>query len=34
MDGGETLEEGAPSTIFRNPAHQRTREFLQRILHV
>jgi polar amino acid transport system ATP-binding protein len=34
MDGGETLEEGTPSTIFRNPAHKRTREFLQRILHV
>jgi len=34
MDGGETIEEGTPATIFRNPAHQRTREFLQRILHV
>ena len=34
MDGGEVLEEGPPSTIFRNPAHQRTREFLQRVLHV
>jgi ABC-type polar amino acid transport system ATPase subunit len=34
MDGGETLEEGTPSTIFRHPAHQRTREFLHRILHV
>jgi polar amino acid transport system ATP-binding protein len=34
MDGGEILEEGPPSTIFRNPAHQRTREFLQRVLHV
>ena len=34
MDGGEIVEEGPPSTIFRNPAHQRTREFLQRVLHV
>jgi polar amino acid transport system ATP-binding protein len=34
MDAGETVEEGTPATIFRNPAHQRTREFLQRILHV
>jgi polar amino acid transport system ATP-binding protein len=33
MDGGEILEEGPPSIIFRNPAHQRTREFLQRVLH-
>ena len=34
MDGGEIVEEGPPSTIFRDPAHQRTREFLQRVLHV
>jgi polar amino acid transport system ATP-binding protein len=34
MDGGEIVEEGPPSTIFRNPVHQRTREFLQRVLHV
>ena len=34
MDAGEILEEGSPSTIFRDPAHQRTREFLQRVLHV
>ena len=33
MDGGEVVEEGPPSTIFRNPSHQRTREFLQRVLH-
>ncbi|PYM34132.1 MAG: hypothetical protein DME15_09550 [Candidatus Rokuibacteriota bacterium] len=33
MDGGEVVEEGPPSTIFRNPAHQRPREFLQRVLH-
>jgi polar amino acid transport system ATP-binding protein len=34
MDAGETVEEGVPSTIFRNPAHARTREFLQRILRI
>jgi polar amino acid transport system ATP-binding protein len=34
MDGGELVEEGPPATIFRQPAHQRTREFLQRVLHV
>src|SRR5262245_28486927 len=34
MDAGEIVEEGPPSTIFRNPAHQRTREFLQRVLRV
>ena len=34
MDGGEVVEEGPPATIFRQPAHQRTREFLQRVLHV
>jgi polar amino acid transport system ATP-binding protein len=34
MDGGEVIEEGPPSSIFRDPAHPRTREFLQRVLHV
>jgi polar amino acid transport system ATP-binding protein len=34
MDGGEIVEEGTPATIFRAPAHHRTREFLQRVLHV
>jgi polar amino acid transport system ATP-binding protein len=34
MDGGEIVDEGPPSTIFRNPTHQRTREFLQRILEL
>ncbi len=34
MDGGEIIEEGEPSTIFRAPAHPRTREFLRRVLHV
>jgi polar amino acid transport system ATP-binding protein len=34
MDTGEILEEGPPATIFRSPTHPRTREFLQRVLHV
>jgi polar amino acid transport system ATP-binding protein len=34
MDGGEVVEEGPPVTMFRQPTHQRTREFLQRVLHV
>jgi len=33
MDGGEILDEGPPATMFRDPAHPRTREFLRRILH-
>jgi polar amino acid transport system ATP-binding protein len=34
MDAGDIVEEGPPSTIFRAPSHQRTRDFLQRVLHV
>jgi len=34
MDGGEIVDEGPPATMFRDPAHPRTREFLQRILRV
>jgi ABC-type polar amino acid transport system ATPase subunit len=34
MDAGEIVEEGPPSAIFKNPAHQRTREFLRRVLRV
>ena len=33
MDGGEILDEGPPATMFRDPAHPRTRAFLRRILH-
>ena len=33
MDGGEILDEGPPATMFRDPAHPRTREFLGRVLH-
>lgn len=32
LDGGRILESGAPETIFSNPTHDRTREFLQRVL--
>jgi polar amino acid transport system ATP-binding protein len=32
LDGGVILEEGPPEQIFRDPAHPRTRQFLQRII--
>ncbi|MGE5589799.1 MAG: amino acid ABC transporter ATP-binding protein [Bacillota bacterium] len=32
MDGGAVLEEGEPEQIFAHPRHQRTREFLGKIL--
>ena len=32
MDGGVIAERGAPSEILRNPRHDRTREFLTRVL--
>ncbi|WP_407713773.1 amino acid ABC transporter ATP-binding protein [Comamonas testosteroni] len=32
LDGGRILESGPPETIFTRPAHDRTREFLQRVL--
>ena len=32
LDGGRILEQGTPDQIFRNPAEERTREFLQRII--
>jgi len=33
LDHGEILEEGAPSELLRQPQHERTRDFLQRVLH-
>lgn len=33
MDGGESVEQGSPETFFKNPQQQRTREFLNQILH-
>ncbi|MFI4927555.1 MAG: amino acid ABC transporter ATP-binding protein, partial [Burkholderiales bacterium] len=32
MDGGGIVESGPPDTIFRNPAQERTRSFLQAVL--
>ena len=33
MDQGVIAEEGAPEEIFNNPVHDRTREFLKRIIN-
>nr|WP_221237049.1 amino acid ABC transporter ATP-binding protein [Roseospira goensis] len=33
MDGGTIVEQGPPSTLFANPAHERTRAFLKVITH-
>ncbi|PBB24533.1 amino acid ABC transporter permease/ATP-binding protein [Mesorhizobium sp. WSM4307] len=32
MEGGKILEVGTPSSVFTTPAHQRTREFLAKVL--
>jgi ABC-type polar amino acid transport system ATPase subunit len=32
MDHGAIVEEGPPGTLFTNPAHTRTREFLRQVL--
>ncbi|MFH8394911.1 amino acid ABC transporter ATP-binding protein [Streptomyces sp. NPDC018036] len=32
MDGGVIVEEGAPAQVIGNPAHERTRHFLSRLL--
>jgi polar amino acid transport system ATP-binding protein len=32
LDGGRIAEEGSPERIFTDPAHERTRQFLQRII--
>jgi polar amino acid transport system ATP-binding protein len=32
MDDGAIIEEGPPAHFFRNPAHERTRQFLSKIL--
>ena len=32
LDAGRILESGAPATVFSEPEHPRTREFLQRII--
>jgi len=33
LDHGEILEQGPPSEILKNPQNERTRDFLQRVLH-
>ena len=33
LDHGRILEQGSPAAILRNPQHERTRDFLQRVLH-
>ncbi|GGH07235.1 ABC transporter ATP-binding protein [Alsobacter metallidurans] len=33
MDRGEIIEEAAPADFFANPTHERTRNFLGRLLH-
>ncbi|MER3462470.1 MAG: peptide ABC transporter ATP-binding protein [Armatimonadota bacterium] len=33
MDQGQILEQAPPSVIFQNPTQERTRTFLQRVLH-
>ncbi|WP_460376597.1 amino acid ABC transporter ATP-binding protein, partial [Thermus antranikianii] len=33
MDGGQIVEEGRPEEIFSSPREERTRAFLQRVLH-
>ena len=33
MDQGQILEQAAPGIIFQNPTQERTRTFLQRVLH-
>ncbi|RXT07104.1 amino acid ABC transporter ATP-binding protein [Ammoniphilus sp. CFH 90114] len=32
MDGGNIVEEGLPSHIFKNPSHNRTKAFLEKVL--
>lgn len=32
FDNGEIIEEAPPAQFFRNPVHERTRQFLDKIL--
>lgn len=32
MDGGEVIEVGPPSTLLRSPSHERTRNFISKVL--
>jgi len=33
MDGGLIVEEDTPDVLFTNPKHERTKEFLSKVLH-
>jgi polar amino acid transport system ATP-binding protein len=33
MDGGNIVEEGTPTDIFNNPKNERTKAFLNKVLH-
>jgi cystine transport system ATP-binding protein len=33
MDGGLVIERGDPANLFRDPTHERTRRFLDRVLN-
>lgn len=33
MDGGVIVEEATPDILFTNPSHQRTKDFLSKVLH-
>ncbi|OGO61259.1 MAG: peptide ABC transporter ATP-binding protein [Chloroflexi bacterium RBG_19FT_COMBO_47_9] len=33
MDGGLIVEEATPDILFSNPSHQRTKDFLSKVLH-
>src|SRR5690606_37358125 len=33
LDGGRILEQGPPQQVLRNPVHERTRDFLRRVIH-
>ena len=33
MDQGRVVEEGAPDALFGAPTHERTRRFLEQIVH-
>ncbi|HET9578864.1 MAG TPA: amino acid ABC transporter ATP-binding protein [Usitatibacter sp.] len=33
LDAGRILEEGPPEAVLRNPKNERTRDFLQRVIH-
>jgi polar amino acid transport system ATP-binding protein len=33
MDAGQIIEEATPDILFTNPSHQRTKDFLSKVLH-